>query len=415
MQTVYTKKSGKGKISILLILIFLTYPMREAFYFTIGILDFRWGELLLLFSPIFYFLGKWKTKGFRSHSVSNWILIFGLYSFLFDYICASKLDNDFAWKYLGRGCTMFFFIRYFEDRDLPFNIKWLIIAFKYFIVIQVIFTILQILGIDYKYGEFLSVESGFTQRISGTASEPGYLIPILAPSLYYFTANFKKYKIWCILSLTLVLMSRSSYGIFTLALVGIYLVFADGNVKKGIKRFSIIICSFLIALSVVSIFISGMNDQVNQMTNKLFAFTTQNENDMDYSGAERSENLYVALNAFKDCPKVNKILGNGLGATRIFCIQGVKIFQPAEEANNIYLSTLINQGIIGLCILIILLYKVLRIRGKSNEFKAFQIGTIVQLFQYMIVGNIWLYFLWFNIGLMIMLKKEESDGTLCLQ
>ena len=164
----------------------------------------------------------------------------------------------------------------------------------------------------------------------------------------------------------------------------------------------------LFALFTVSIAFPQVRDIYEGISTKVLAFSSFDEEDMDYSGAERAENLLVATEALLESGGKSLLFGQGIGATAYYTDNNVVMFKPAEEANNLFLSVLLNQGLIGLILLLLLFGSVFRQARKTASSMALFAGFLTQLLQYMIVGNLWLYFFWLYIFFIIVINRQQE-------
>lgn len=398
-------------LKIFLYILLIVLPLRESFALMIGeSTPMRLGEMLVAFCPIFYFIYKDEYEE-PVNTTSNLLIIFLAYSFIAGIVFGEHIDLSFAVKYFIRGVLFFILIRIAENKVIYIPEKFIELLFKYTVIIESIFCFMQMLGYTLLFGEFgpytASETFGF-QRLSGTASEPGYLIPIITPCIYYFISDFEKYRYWAILSFAIAILSLSSFGyvaILVVILIKLYMIFRENDYKNVL----VIGGSLLFALFTVSISFPQVRDVYEGISTKVLAFSSFEEEDMDYSGAERTENLLVATEALLESSGKSLLFGQGIGATAYYTENNVVMFKPAEEANNLFLSVLLNQGLLGLILLLLVFRSVFKQTRRNNSSSmALFVGILTQLLQYMIVGNLWLYFFWLYIFFIIVINRQQE-------
>lgn len=396
-------------LKIFLYLLLIVLPLRESFALMLGeTTPMRFGEILMALGPVLLFVYKEEYEEPLTIT-STLLFLFLAYSLVVGVGFAELLQPSFAVKYFIRGVLFFILIRIAETKVIYIPEDYIELLFKYTVVIEAIFCVMQLFGYTILFGEFGVYDASETfgfQRLSGTASEPGYLIPIITPCIYYFISDFGKYKFWAIASLMILLLSLSSFGyvaILVVILIKLYSSYRDVFIKSVlISGFSIILALFALALVFPQV-----KDVYEGVSNKIFAFSSFDEMDMDYSGAERAENLMVATEVVSESSPERMLLGQGVGATAFHTENNVVLFKPAEEANNLYLSVLINQGVIGLILLLLLFFTIFRQVRNTPASMAFFVGFLTQALQYFIVGNLWLYFFWIYIFFIIVLHRQQ--------
>ena len=396
-------------LKIFLYLLLIVLPLRESFALMLGeTTPMRFGEILMALGPVLLFVYKEEYEEPLTIT-STLLFLFLAYSLVVGVGFAELLQPSFAVKYFIRGVLFFILIRIAETKVIYIPEDYIELLFKYTVVIEAIFCVMQLFGYTILFGEFGVYDASETfgfQRLSGTASEPGYLIPIITPCIYYFISDFRKYKFWAIASLMILLLSLSSFGyvaILVVILIKLYSSYRDVFIKSVlISGFSIILALFALALVFPQV-----KDVYEGVSNKIFAFSSFDEMDMDYSGAERAENLMVATEVVSESSPERMLLGQGVGATAFHTENNVVLFIPAEEANNVYLSVLINQGVIGLILLLLLFFSIFRQVRNTPASMTFFVGFLTQALQYFIVGNLWLYFFWIYIFFIIVLHRQQ--------
>lgn len=400
---------NKKIINYFLILLLLTYPLRESFVFMVGeTTPMRLGEILMGICPVTYIMYRLKYAR-KDNLVSNILLVFLVYSFVFGVIAGTHIKIEFAVKYFIRGFLFYVFIRIAEDRVILISDLYINKLFKYTVIIEVCFFLLQLAGYTIRFGAFehhgMSAEFGM-QRLSGTASEPGYLIPVIAPCFYYFISEFKKYKWWAFITFLLIFFTFSSFGYVAICIVIFLRILVSSN-GKFVRYLAVSVVFVSLSLIVVSFVFPQIGEVYDALSSKMFAFASFNQDEMDYSGAERAENMVVAANAFSGGSVYEKFLGQGIGATAYYTNKEVVTHLPAEEADNLYLSILLNQGFIGLLLIFLFFYVIYKRVGRDVASMSFFVGLLIQILQFILVGNLWLYFMWFDIFYLVVFYKTR--------
>lgn len=396
-------------LKIFLYLLLIVLPLRESFALMIGeSTPMRFGEMLMALCPVFFLVYKEDYEEAK-HTTSNLLLIFLVYSFVFGIGLGEHVLPSFAVKYFIRGILFFILIRIAENKVIIITEECIELLFKYTVIIEGFFFLMQMFGVTMlfgKFGPYVASETFGFQRLSGTASEPGYLIPIITPCVYYFISDFKKYSLWAITSIAIAVLSLSSFGYVAIMVVFLVRLFLSHR-YSFLKSVLVSGLGFLFALLAASVMFPQVKDAYEGISTKIIAFSSFNEEDMDYSGAERAENLIVAAEAFMEGGGKSKLLGQGVGATAFYTENNVVMYKPAEEANNLYLSVMLNQGVIGLLLLLLLFFSIFQQTNKKASSMALCIGFLTQLLQYFIVGNLWLYFFWFYIFFIIIINRQQ--------
>lgn len=404
-----TSHNNNHIIKLYLLLLFIAYPLRESFAFTMGASPIRMGELIVGFSPLILLSlpnksnRNWSTRG-------NLLILFFIYILVVSTLSSSLFDSAFAFKYIIRAFLFISFIKIAETKTIYVTPYFFDRLLKYTLLIQIPFCILQFVGYDFLFMSIVPYDgapfAGII-RCNGTASEPGYLVPILASCLFYFINTRRENKKWLYLTLLVLFLCFSSFSIIMVPLF-LWFVLRENPQKKKTRLFLRTIVFVSICLIVVVFFVPEFLLFIQAVQTKVIAFISGNTDNMDYSAAERTENIQVAISSIKKMNWLNLFLGYGLGACGIITRNNVVTFLPGEEAYNLYFSNILNIGIVGSCIIYIFFYKVIRYSNDDLFSKSFKFAIVVQLIQYFILGNIWLYFLWFDLFFLIIIKKNRN-------
>ena len=400
---------------ILSLIIIFSFPLREAVGINIG-LPIRIGELFMYIYALYTIVTIFKNKIFKEGFFYKkaLLLVVALAVNLIMCIIVStnfQVNNDFLIKYIFRNTCILVFIFSVMVNPIEINQKLIETFFKYIIVIELIFCLIQIMGKDLYFLNFIDYNPerylGLI-RLKGTASEPGYLPVVVAPALYYFRNNIDK-KIYYYLGMLILFFTFSS---FAYVIIGFELIlYIKSTLYKKINIKKIIIC--LISLSIVIGVVYGLNTSLKDTnikniiefnTKKITGFISNNE--VDYSSQSRSQQIKLALQKFNDFSTLNKLLGKGTGAYSLYMktVGNNMVLEQADEAHNLYVSTLYDRGILGEFILIILIVLILTLSSKNKKTmltKCMKYSIFIQILHWTLTGNLWLYYFWIAVGILL--------------
>lgn len=385
-----------------------SYPFRESFGLNFGFIKLKLGELVNLILSFFY-MCRYKPKGISSTREKNILLCLVSIFFLSLFSSLAQLDSidaSFFFKYTIKCLIIIFFCYIFFSRNLAFSKKSIIFLFKFIVIVELIFVVFQYV-FRFRIIDFSIVKtfSTFTignvsiERFSGTASEPGYLVPILALPTYYFFTKFKNNKFYCIASFFMLILTFSSFAYISLFILILYGL--KNNRKKRPLIISLCILSFLIIILFFT-FSNSFSNFILYYVNKGITYFNFNKNDVntivEWSATDRNQHVSNALNLFLNGSFSQIIFGHGTGGyLYLQTFNNSLLVTGVEEAYNLYLSTLTDRGVLGLLLLLFLFYNILRIPSKDDVSKSLKFGLIIQIIHYFFVGNLWLYFFWQNL------------------
>jgi len=385
--------------------ILVFYPLREAFSIKLGPQSFfRFGDAFIFLAPIFCFLLKLKGQSFK---ICYAMGLFLLYVIVAGVLFGEIVNFSYAQNFIIRAVFVSCFIFVCEHIVIDSSIRLFDKFFKYVVLLELCFCIIQLCGFNFfglHFSSFNPEAVWGVRRLNGTASEPGYLVPVLVPCLYYFFINRKKNTMYFLLVCLEFLFTFSSFAYIIFLLT---LGYAIAQTKKKWGNFFIPIAFLTMFLFALFTFVPQLNLIQQNVQGKIIAYIVEDESKMDWSAAERAENKKVATRAFKNMSIEKKLFGMGLGATQYYTEHGVKYHYASNEAANAYLALLLNVGIVGLFLFFCIMYKVYKLKYDNTISKTFYWALVVQLFQYTITGNIWMYLTWFNIGLLIIVRRND--------
>lgn len=400
------KKISWGQL--FLALVFVTYPLRESFSIRLGPQSYlRFGEIIFFLSPLFSLLIK--DYSLVRTNISKYIFFFSIYAIVFGFLLGTIVNSSYAFLFIGRSFFICSFIYIFDKLNIKIEQKFFSQLFKYIVVLEAFFFLLQFIGWNIVAMQIIPFSPdkvwGVT-RLQGTASEPGYLVPIIAPCFYFFLVQWQNNKLFSCLSGLELILTFSSFAFFAFFVIVFLALCLKNNRLSIVKAINTLLVIF-IAVFFMYVSSSKASFIIDNFTTKVLSSVIENQNEIDWSAAERNENKTVALAAFKKMPFEKQIFGMGLGATQYYTETGVKWYFPAQEAHCAYLAMLINIGVVGFALFLRIFFKLIKIKSKDVYSNALFCGVVIQILQFFIVGNIWLYFLWFNIGMIILIAKNK--------
>lgn len=415
--------------NIVQLLILFSFPLRESVGFNIGI-PMRLGEIAMYLYTIYVILTIPINKKFKYGKINKkGIIIVTLLviNIIITIIVSlnSNIDFNFFYKYVIRNLGIAFFIFSVIIEPLYFDRKTIDLFFKYVIIIQLIMFILQILGKDIYFLNLVDYNPpsyfGFT-RLKGTASEPGYLPVIIAPTLFYFRNKLGN-KRYYYLGILILFFTFSSFGYLV---IGIELIvnvitkfkYKALNISKK-KNLSYIIISILFLVLSTLIIRNERGSEIKEILEfnikKISNFAISNTT--DYSSSSRIQHQEVLLNRFKKAGIIEQAFGQGTGSYSIYSDSagGAELIESAAEGHNLYLSTLHDRGIFGTIFLTTLLYMVLNLsKGKRKSILTISMKycMMIQIVHWSITGNTWLYYFWICVAICISndIKFYEKKG-----
>lgn len=410
-----------------LIIIFL--PFRDALGFFIGSTPIRIGELF----SVFWF-GQIANNLTSKINRKEGLLLFTLFlnlliTFLGVSVFHDTINANFAIKYIIRNILNFVFvtgfifstIKYNED-DIERLVKFVVVLqFCTFIVLYVFqhyFYMGSLYGIEDYRDSGLFVGSIWLPRFIGTCSEPGYLAPILSFPLFFYLKrilNQKKRHDMLFLSMCflMVVFTFSAAVYFMAALITTYVVIENLYTKKTVnKMMAYILLIFGLGI-IVFIWLLINNSPlldyvIDGIIYKIVAYLTLVEGEY-MSSSDRIQQLGNCVFFILDGNFLQLLIGHGTGGYANFSMATGELISSAEEAYNLYLSTLADRGLLGLGCLVMLFIclKSMIIKGDLYSQTIF-LALLSQFMHWMIVGNFWLYYFWYEVVLLVGYYKYKS-------
>ena len=397
------------------------WPFRESLGGNINGINFKIGELVNVLFCL-NLITKPKKK-ITNRNFKNIILLLIMYILLLiipSIFQINYIDKTFFVKTLAKSILCFFLIYLVITRRFSFSKNNIDVLFKWTVIVELFFFVLQYIFkkhiIDFRLVDLPGTTmmiNGIT-RFTGSASEPGYIVPILAPCCYYFVKNYKNNKFYCFVSHVLLLLTFSAFGYLTL-LVEALVIIKDSSQKQR-RTIFLIGFSFIAILAIIIFSSDKISSLFMYYFNKLLSYfsflslDSKFNSSLEWSAADRSQNIVIALKMFIDGNPTQQLFGRGTGAYSFLQSDYGILIEGTEEAYNLYFSTLTDRGLLGLLILILLFKTILKIPANNTVSKSLKYGCSIQIIHYFFVGDMWLYFFWQEIvmlvGLSFVDKKE---------
>lgn len=402
-------------VSLIDRLLLLFFPFMDV-GIRLGNYPLRLGELMFLLSSLrIIALYQIKPKIYLSRK-EMFIIIFLLSNLLLtiivSYLHIDKIHQPFLRDYLIRNVSYTIVVSSFIF--VPFKIELFkkIPIMKIIVLVQLIFFGIQFISIvfgldnDWMYvtlhqgGERFGVSSLY--RLAGTASEPGYIVPLLAIPLYYFL-QVNREGVWLALTLILIILTFSTYGYLVLVIALFSFLFIQQKSSMLLIRLLKISVPLIIVLIIFS---DSLIPLINNFIGKILVFFGYGE--MNWSAMQRRGNMILALELFLNSDIMSKFLGSGTGFFAYYIRSFFTGYEVANEAHSYYIATLLERGVIGILLLFLLFYslkKFKHITYFSNKFQniysAFRFGILIRLLQWFTTGNIFQYYFWIEIIIII--------------
>jgi len=395
------------------------YTLKDAIALVIGDFPIRLSEFVLYLSSARGFA----FKNLKINKIHFFILSILLLNGILVFIGSSSSDVDipFYTKYLLRNFLMFCFI--LSVSLVPYQItykQWFQLA-KTIVVVNILFSIPNFFGYNIVFSgfeEYRMNDMFGLPRLRGTASEPAYMIPMLAFPLFIFDkSNEKGSKIYLYLTLLLMALTISSFGF---AVIIIYLglktyEILDLRYKFTQNRLFVITLFISILLTFFVYFMGKIGTQLYDYTSDKMIGFLQGEA-TDFSSKARLTNYNACINRFNDGNFKVKLLGYGTGAYYKFIQGDVKgVLEEASEAHNLYLSTLHDRGILGLALLVLIFILIFSIQSLPNTndtvYQAIRFGILIQFIHWFLTGNVWLYYFWAQVAFLFSITSNKNEDT----
>ena len=386
-----------------------------AFRDTLGIdfiLPLRLGDIFICLFPIYAIIHKKKTLVDKNAAkISMLLFMYFLISTFTFLILKPVIINNYVYKSLFRCiimCIFVYSVNYVNIEKFEFNMDK---AMKFIIIAIILCNLIQLFGYTLSLGKVIHYNGkifyGIT-RMSGTASEPGYLLPVIILPWYYYLKSSNKKFIVILSILGIITFSGAVYAGMIVVLFFILIVQNKRKIEKKKMLYGVISTIILICIF-ITVFI--FNNTVRQYSllvlEKGFNFVLGRST--DWSGMARSMLKNFAFNSIKKFSALELIFGKGIGAfytdSYQYYIMG-NLYEYGETPHNVYLGILYDSGIVGVLIWVAIIAHTLKLKPETIEMKTIYCGIVTIICHNFIVGGLWIYMLWLEIGILtIMIRK----------
>ena len=331
-------------------------------------------------------------------------------NFAFKYMLRNVLNILLVWGFIVSGYT------YTKD-DVARLVKFTVCLQAFSFVVLYLFKHYWFMGslldLSYYRDAGVYISSFWVPRFVGTCSEPGYLAPILTFPLFFYLnrvlinnkMNEFKYLITCII-MVIFTFSAAVY-VFT-GIIAVYFVLSNIKHKRVIVS---VLVALLFAFMFLFVIFSNPDIEdyvVNKTFGKVLAFVTLSEGYMA-SSSDRIQQLISCAEYVANSNGLQLLFGHGTGAYSLYASNLGGMLSSAEEAYNIYLSTVADRGILGLSCILVIVYTLAKMVTKNDLYsETIFVGIVSQLLHWMIVGNFWLYYFWYEVVILLGYYKGEK-------
>lgn len=398
-------------------LILLTFPFMDVGFIVFGI-PLRIGELafFLFFLRLINFGPLLKKTRLNTIGVIVLLLLFLnlILTVTVKFFC--EVDDSFYSKYVLRNILYLIIFSSFIIKPIDFGHIKVKAFIKYIFYVVAVFYGMEYIDyylIGFNWGDLVFVSrqskhvfNGFLIRFSGPSSEPAYIIPLLSiPLMFGLIARNLKYALW---SIIFILLTFSSFGYLIVAFAILFFlnVSSDKELKRKAKN-AILYIGITIGLTVL-VFFNKVSVMIAYNWDKFQAYFGIG-NVYEWSAFQRSGHIMLGLNLFMESSWLNKIFGNGTGYYSMKSKAFTKFYlDDAEEAHNLYISTLTDRGLIGLFLIVFLFYVISKIKipkSVTGDYKylfiAIKFGAFVRMLHWFFTGMLWQYYFWIEVILLI--------------
>lgn len=399
------------------------FPWRDVLGIFIGGIPFRLGEIFTVFF-ILIPIKKRKITIYKSEGMILLFLLLNLFLSVLGFVVYhSSIDTSFSIKYILRNfCFLLMFIGFLSS-NITMDDETIDRIMKFFVIVLTILCIIQETTWIHFYmgriltetetirtGQYINLGGLLIPRFVGVCSEAGYLAPILVMPLYYYLNIYftkerkekRKAVTYILLILGMAILTFSSAVYAFVLFIFIMVAFRNLNNKKRQKTLLIIIL-----LSIFSINILWNNSQFRQfitlnMIEKINGFISLGKTSASsWSANDRVQHLLNAWELFMQGDALQFLIGHGTGAYSKYASTSDVMVQNVEDAYNIYLSTLCDRGVIGLLLFVAMIISIRKFKHNTISSKTINIGILAQLAHWIITGNFWLYYFWYEIMFLI--------------
>ena len=418
--------------------ILFLFPWRDSLAIMLQGTPFRFGELWAILVSLSFI----KSGKYRISKREFWlILILGINlitAIIGITVYHTEINSSFAVKYIIRNVVYIAALLGFLLSDISFNEKDIDRLMKYTVWLLFIFFVSvnltgyrlymgKIVGWDWlsSTGQFFTILGHNIPRFMGTTAEAGFLSSMIIMPVYYYlnifvynrndecSVGYKTSKKYLLLTIVMAIFSFST-AVYCF-LIGVVFLTLYKSIKRVKSQRVILFTVVLVVIALITIVsIPDLRNLfIGQFINKVKVYVV-NKNSYNWSAKDRSQHISNAINMFISSSPLQLIIGHGTGAyyaKSITMNASGELLMSADEAYNLYLSTLTDRGIIGLiCVLMIAVISRKYIT-KSIYSRTIWVGIVGQYVHWGLSGNFWMYYFWFELFMLIGIYRYESKRS----
>lgn len=407
-------------------LLILLFPLRDALGIYFAGMPLRFGEIGSAIASIPLFIkGHLKIDKWPKRIIV--LLFFNLVLTIVGvWINKDSVDLSFAAKYVLRNILNLVFIAGFLAAEIKLSPQDIKSIFKITIIVEIVTYIINaVIHVRFEMGRIVPISMATFGNFSipkmyGTCMEPGYLVPLLALVLYYYLQAMtcydnsgnaaRKARICVFITIILAMLTFSTAVYFTVFITILYIVIKTVN-NRRLQRF--LLNAFLGTFVLAAIMVANSSLRVfleQNVVQKIGAYIFHgNQKYANFSADTRAQHIRAAINWFGDGNILQMFLGHGTGGYWQYSrsLMGV-LDSEVSEAFNLYLSTLTDRGILGFIIVIGVIFCSWKMTDSKDWMsKSLFWGILMQSLHWMLTGNFWLYYFWYNIVFIIGYNKYK--------
>ena len=409
------------------LLLFL-FPWRDALGFTLAGIPLRFGEIGAAFLGIIPIFNGGRIRLKRKESVILWILVVNFFVTILGFlIYHNSIDTSFGLKYIIRNVLFIIAILGFLSSKINFTEENINKLFDFFTVLQFVAFVLVITTGVHMYmgtiwseqemisqGQFVNIAGLTFPRFAGTCSEAGYLAPLFTITTYYYLKKYmsvsgsknKKHSLSFLMLTLFMALFTFSTAVYMFVGATLIITFSKNSQRKKAKNILIIAAIFVLALILIIVTDESVQQYLNrEVFNKIAVYLSFGDktNVSNWSAMDRSQHIENAVNLFKNSNLLQIIIGHGTGAYSEYASrQTTLLVTDVNEAYNLFLSTLTDRGVLGFACLVTVFVYCRKFWIKRDVCStALFVGVVSQFLHWMLTGNFWLYYFWYEVILLV--------------
>lgn len=414
------------------ILLFL-FPWRDALGIMIANTPLRFGELFALLMCCSVITVKRRRFDKKEALVLAVLAVNLLVTLVSTLGNIHFIDRPFAVKYILRNTLYIIFVFAVLNSRFTCNGRDIERLMRFFVVLQLImmfaiFTtglhlrISQVIGWDViiETGQYVTIGGIRIPRFMGTASEAGYLAPLVVMPVHYFLSEYicaksprsrRGENLFYLFSIYLISIMTFSTAVYVFVAIVTLFVIGRNIGKSRTTKFFFFLLVMVILLIIVACNIPSISSVFKEhYLAKIYAYLG-NKHYSNHSANDRLQHLKNAWEMFREGNVWQIIIGHGTGGYYTYARSSSQLLVvEVNEAYNLFLSSLTDRGILGFACLVALFFALKAFALKNHFSETVFVGIVAQYLHWMLTGNFWLYYFWFEVLLLIGLYRQNNRG-----